>query len=125
MKDMAKSSGEQKWPTWKKVAIFVQLGVAVIGTWALPISFLKWAEVSLAGGDRAWAGRWEELSYGVVALGPTLFVTSFLAMASQFLRFDRWVVRVGAVLLAAFILVLLLPVGPKIHISLALSLVGV
>ncbi|MEC5182556.1 hypothetical protein [Arthrobacter sp. CG_A4] len=80
---------------------------------------------SLNGRDHAWADRWEELSFGVVALGPTLFVTSFLAMASQMVPRDRWIIRVLAVLVGGGILVGLYTVSPKIHVAIVLSLVGI
>lgn len=115
----------QGWTKPKIAGTIVLLVAAVIGTYFLPLHFLNVAGEANGHGDRATADFWEEWSLGLVVLGPTLFTTSFLAMASQLSKLSRVLVRIAAFALFAGVYSQLWGVGSKIHISVMLGIIGV
>ena len=115
----------QGWTKPKTAGTIVLLVAAVIGSYFLPLQFLNLAGEASGHGDKATADLWEEWSLGLVVLGPTLFTTSFLAMASQQSKLSRALVRVAALALFAGVYSQLFLVGPKIHISVMLGVIGV
>ncbi|MDJ0356049.1 hypothetical protein [Paenarthrobacter sp. PH39-S1] len=125
MQETDRTNTNQKWRAWKTAGTVVLLVAAVIATFVLPFVFLGLADDALDRHDMAGAARWEEWSYGVIALGPSLFLTSFLAIASQFLPVERWLIRVLAFVLSGGILWGIYATSPKIHLTVLLSLVGV
>ncbi len=125
MQETDRTNTDQKWRAWKTAGTVVLLAAAGIATFVLPFVFLGLANDALDRHDMEGAARWEEWSYGVIALGPSLFLTSFLAIASQFLPVERWLIRVCAFVLSGGILWGIYATSPKIHIAVLLSLVGV
>jgi hypothetical protein len=115
----------QKWPVWKTVGTLGLLLVAGIAGFVLPFVFLGWAGDASGRGDTEGADFWKEWSFGLVSLGPALFTTSFLAMASQLPAAPRWLVRGLAVVVSGGVLWGLYEIGPEIQISVLLSALGV
>lgn len=125
MQEAVRSNTDQEWPTGKIVGTLALLVLAVLACFFVPVHLLTLAGEALDRRDRETADLLEEWSLGLVALGPSFFVTSVLAMASQLPSKARVLVRVAALALSLFILYLLKDIGPSIQISVLLCLVGV
>lgn len=99
--------------------------VAVLGTCVAPFFLLHMAGDANGHGNRDAAAFWEDWSLGLVVLGPSLFATSVLAMASQQPKLVRRFIRAAIVVAFALIYWLQLSISSKIHTSIMLGMIGV
>lgn len=123
MKNTIARNSDDGWTSRRKFGILVMLIIAAIAAYVLPLILLLRAAES-AGGESP-ANHLEQLSLGLVALGPSLFTTTFLAMSSQFRKVDRWGGRAAATVWNALVHSALFIWVPQLGFSLWLSVGGV
>ncbi|MBT2565903.1 hypothetical protein J7I84_05210 [Arthrobacter sp. ISL-85] len=124
MSETAISNTEQTWPTWKKGVQIGLLTAGFLATFGLPIFLLHLASDALRD-NRVAADQYSAWSYGLVLLGPGLFVTSLLAMASALPKVWRTLSGLLAAGLAIYIYVQLGQLGKDFFIPVALGIVSV
>lgn len=124
MPETAISNTEQTWPAWKKGAQIGLLAAGFLATFGLPIFLLHLATDALYD-NRALADQYSAWSYGLVLLGPGLFVTSLLAMGSTLPALWRYVSRILAAGLAIYIYIQLGQVGKDFFIPVVLGILSV
>lgn len=125
MKKTLRRSTDQEWTTQKKAGTLALLVTAGIGTYIFPFLLLDLAGEANGHRDGAAAHFWEEWALGLVVLGPSLFTTTFLAMASQQPKSARMGVRVFTVVMFAVVYWLLLSGNPTSRTSIMLGMIGV
>lgn len=119
-----RNNTEQKWPTWMKVVQYALLGVGVLATLALPIYLLSLAS-NVRTDNPTLAQQYSTWSSGLVVLGPSFFMTSFLAMGSKLPLLARVVIGVLGLCLASYIYYQLWRIGEEFYIPAVLGIAGV
>jgi hypothetical protein len=115
----------QGWTRPKIAGTIFLLVAGFIGTYFVPFRLLDMAGEANGHGNRETADFWEEWSLGLVVLGPSLFTTSFLAMASQKTKRTRMGVRCAAAAFFGGVYYAISLIGPEIHTSVLLGAIGV
>ncbi len=107
-----------------KVVQYTLLGAGLVATLALPIYLLHLATNALAD-NKSLADQYSAWSSALVALGPSLYTTSLLAMFSRLPLFARIGFSLIAPALAVYSYVQLWQIGKDFYIPMVLGIAGV